>query len=134
MAFVDCYLSEILIDEARERQVIFVREKDGARRIPINIGLLEAMAIDRAVKGHEFSRPLTHDIIASMLGKLGGECRGVRIVDLRGGTFHAELVLKRSDGAEVVVDCRPSDAIAVMVRLPGVPLTVAEEVLAEAGN
>ena len=129
-----CYLSQILIDEGSDKQVIFVAEREGTRRIPIIIGPLEAMAIDRAVKSQKFPRPLTHDLVVTMLERLGASCRAVRIVDLREGTFYAELVLAKADGTELLVDCRPSDAIALMVRMPQVPLMIAEEVLAEAGT
>ncbi len=132
MALRPCYLSQILIDESQ--QVIFVSERDGSRRIPIVIGPLEAMAIDRAIKGQSFPRPLTHDLFVSLLDQLKAECREVRIVDLREGTFYAELLLAAADGREITVDCRPSDAIALMVRMPHVPLVIAEEVLAEAGG
>jgi bifunctional DNase/RNase len=133
MALRPCFLSQILIDEGSDNQFIFVHEREGTRRIPIKIGPLEAMAIDRAVKEQSFPRPLTHDLIVTLLERLGASCKAVRIVDLRKSTFYAELVLEKPGGGEVVIDCRPSDAIAVMVRLPQVPLLIAEEVLAEAG-
>jgi bifunctional DNase/RNase len=129
-----CYLSEILIDETSDSQMIFVSERDGHRRIPITIGMLEATAIDRAVKAQRFPRPLTHDLVVALIERLGATCSEVRIVDLRDGVFFAELVLARADGSTVTVDCRPSDAIALMVRMPQVPLAIAEEVLAEAGK
>ena len=134
MSLRPCYLSQILIDEGSDKQVIFVAEREGTRRIPIIIGPLEAMAIDRAVKAQKFPRPLTHDLVITLIERLGATCVAVRIVDLRDTTFFAELVLKRADGAEATLDCRPSDAIALMVRLPQVPLLIAEHVLAEAGT
>ncbi len=129
-----CFLAQIVVDETRDEQVIFLRERDGARRIPIVIGPLEATAIDRAVKGARFPRPLTHDLLATLLNTLGAHVTAVRIIDLRQGTFYAELVLSTNDGVEHLIDCRPSDAIALLVRLPGVPLLVAETVLSEAGG
>jgi bifunctional DNase/RNase len=129
-----CYLSQILIDEQADQQVIFVTEQGGARRIPIVIGPLEAMAIDRAVKGQRFERPLTHDLFVSLMTATRHRCREVRIIDLKAGTFFAQLVLLGDDGREIALDCRPSDAIALMVRLPDTVLLVAEDVLAEAGS
>jgi bifunctional DNase/RNase len=134
MALKPCYLSQILIDETGEEQVVFVSERDGTRRIPIVIGQLEATAIDRAVKGQRFPRPLTHDLIVRLLTSLDASCKEVRIIDLKSGTFFAELVLATRDGREVKLDCRPSDALALMVRMPGVPLAIEEAVLAEAGT
>lgn len=134
MALKPCYLSHILLEEQGDQQVIFITEKDGTRRIPIVIGPLEATAIDRAVKAQRFPRPLTHDLFVNLLTALDRDCREIRIVDLREGTFYAELVISGPDGREHILDCRPSDAIALMVRMPGTPLLVADEVLAEAGG
>ncbi len=134
MALKPCYLSHILLEEQGDQQVIFITEKDGERRIPIVIGPLEATAIDRAEKGQRFPRPLTHDLFVNLLSSIDHECREIRIVDLKEGTFFAELVIVGATGREIVLDCRPSDAIALMVRMPGTPLLVAEDVLAEAGG
>lgn len=134
MAFKPCYLSHILLEEQGDQQVIFITEKDGKRRIPIVIGPLEATAIDRAVKGQRFPRPLTHDLFVNLLATIDHDCREIRIVDLKEGTFFAELVIVGPEGREIILDCRPSDAVALMVRMPGTPLLVAEDVLAEAGG
>jgi bifunctional DNase/RNase len=134
MALKPCFLSQILLDDQDNQFVVFVSEREGARRIPIVIGPMEAVAIDRAVKGQRFSRPLTHDLFITLMNAVKMQCREVRIVDLKEGTFFAELLL--SDGADrtITIDCRPSDALALMVRLPETQLLVEEDVLAEAGN
>lgn len=134
MALRPCYLSHILLEEQGDQQVIFVTETDGKRRIPIVIGPLEATAIDRAVKGTRFPRPLTHDLILNLIEALGQRLTEVRIVELREGTFYAEAVITAADGGQTTLDCRPSDAIALLVRVPGTPLLVSEDVLAEAGD
>ena len=137
--FRSCHLSAVVIDEEAEQQTVQICERldgggEGGRRFPIVIGQLEALAIDRAVKAHVFPRPLTHDLLLVLLDALHAELREIRITDLRAGTFYAELVLQRSDGTTVEIDCRPSDALAVLVRRPGTPLSVADEVLAEAAG
>jgi bifunctional DNase/RNase len=134
MEFRICYLSQILIDESSNNQFIYVTERDGKRRIPILIGPLEAGAIDRAVKKQKFPRPLTHDLMVTLLESLHARCHLIRIVDLREGTFFAQLHVTRADQTEITIDCRPSDAIALLVRLPEVQLEIAEAVLAEAGG
>ena len=134
MALKPCFLSQVLIDEQAEQQVVFITEREGTRRIPIVIGQFEAAAIDRAVKGTKFERPLTHDLFINLLATLGLRLHQVRVVDLRKGTFFAELVLRGADDKDVVIDCRPSDAIAILVRLPGTALAVEEAVLEEAGS
>jgi bifunctional DNase/RNase len=128
------FLSTLAIDEEAEQQTVVVAERSGTRRFPILIGQLEALAIDRAVKGQVFPRPLTHDLLLALVAALHADIREVRITDVRGGTFYAALVLARADGSLVEMDCRPSDALAVLVRRPETPLLVAEEVLAEAGG
>ena len=132
MALKPCFLSQILIDDQDNQFVIFVAERDGIRRIPIVIGPMEAMAIDRAVKGQKFSRPLTHDLFIQVVNAVGLQFTEVRIIDLKEGTFFAQIVMGNSNGDEdknVTVDCRPSDALALMVRLPDTPLMVADHVL-----
>ncbi len=133
MALRACFLSQILIDEGSDDQLIFITEREGGRRMRIRIGINEAGAIDRAVKGQKFKRPLTHDLLISVIEGLGGRLSEVRIVDSRENTFFAELLLRRHDGSELTIDCRPSDGIALMVRQPSVQLLIAEAVLAEAG-
>jgi hypothetical protein len=137
MALKPCFLSQILIDDQDNQFVIFVAERDGIRRIPIVIGPMEAMAIDRAVKGQKFSRPLTHDLFIQVVNAVGLQFTEVRIIDLKEGTFFAQIVMGNRNGEDdknVTVDCRPSDALALMVRLPDTPLMVADHVLDEAGN
>ncbi|UCD76305.1 MAG: bifunctional nuclease family protein [Phycisphaerales bacterium] len=110
-----------------DMQIIELSEIDGDRTFPIVIGLPEAFAIERRLKGIEIPRPQTHDLLASVIEHLGGELREIVINDLTGGTFFAKLIIDR-DGEEIEVDSRPSDAIALGVA-QGVPIFVAEHVL-----
>ena len=130
MRWVPCRLTHILVEEQTDSQVITLAELEGERRLPIVIGPMEAAAINRAVTSDHFGRPLTHDLMVQLLEATGHHCVGIRIVALLEGTFYAELVLRDADGTEIEIDCRPSDAIALQVRLPHVPLVVAEEVFA----
>ena len=134
MTFRPCYLSHVVLDEEAAQQTVLVSELDGTRRFPIAIGQMEALAIDRAVKMHVFPRPLTHDLLLVLIDALHAELVEVRLTDLKSGTFYAELVLKRVDGTILEIDCRPSDALALLVRRPGTPFVVAEAVLAEAAG
>ncbi len=123
-------LRRIIISEVDEHQVIVLREVDGERSFPIVIGLFEATSIDRRVKGMLAPRPLTHDLIASVVEQMGGEVQDIVISDLKEHTYFAKLRV-RHEGELVEVDCRPSDAIAVAVTAK-VPIYVNEEVLGEA--
>lgn len=131
MKLIPCRLSQMLIEERSDSQIIFIQEIDGDRRLPINIGPLEALAIDRAIKKQQFPRPLTHDLLIQILDEVDSQCIAVRITDFKDGTFYGELLIQDHDGNEHSIDCRPSDAIALLVRLKDVPLYVAEDVLDE---
>ncbi len=120
-------LSRVLITELGDQQVIFLKEKDGQRSFPIVIGIAEALAIDRRLKGVPMPRPMTHDLMANVIESLGGQIERVVIHDLQDHTFLANLYIRR--GSEVIqVDSRPSDAIALGVASE-TPIYVAEEVL-----
>lgn len=129
---VPMHLSRILIREMADMQVIELTETGGTRTFPIVIGLPEAFAIDRRIKGTQIPRPQTHDLLAETIRALGGRLREIRITHLEAGTFFAQLVIDR-DGEVIEVDSRPSDAIALGVA-DGVPILVDESVLAEAAS
>lgn len=135
MPMVPCRLANIVVDEGNDHQSVVLAEEGGQqRRLPIAIGPAEALAIDRAVKGQAFPRPLTHDLLACVLAATRHRLVEVRIVDLREKTFFAEIVLLGPDEVRREIDCRPSDALALLVRSPGVPLLVNDVVLAEAAG
>jgi bifunctional DNase/RNase len=106
---------------------LILRETAGLRRIPIIIGGFEAQAIALEMEGIKPPRPLTHDLLKTIVETLGGTITEVAIHELRDGTFFASL--KLSDGQDI--DSRPSDAIALAIRF-GVSIYVAESVMAEA--
>jgi len=129
MDWVPCRLSHLLIEEQTDSQVIYLSEIDGERRLPIVIGPMEASAIHRAVRGEHFARPLTHDLLAAFIEETGCDCRDIRVVDIQDGTYYAEIRLQTTaEDSMVAIDCRPSDAIALLVRLPGTDLLVADHV------
>ena len=127
---VQMELRRIIISEVDEHQVIVLKEVEGDRSFPIVIGIFEATSIDRRVKGMPSPRPLTHDLIISVVEQMGGEIQDIIISDLKEHTYFAKLRI-RKDGELTEVDCRPSDAIAVAVTAK-VPIFVSEDVLGEA--
>ena len=129
---VQMELKRIIISEVHEQQIIVLREVDGERSFPIVIGIFEATSIDRRVKNIVPPRPLTHDLIVSVIDQLGGDLQDIVISDLQDHTYFAKLRV-RKDGELIEIDCRPSDAIAVAVTAK-VPIWVAEDVLAETAD
>ena len=122
-------LARIVISDVSNEQIIYLREVDGSRMFPILIGLFEATSIDRRVKGMPSPRPLTHDLVASVIDHMGGELQDIFISELRDHTYFAKLRI-RINGELVEVDSRPSDAIALAVTAK-VAIYVAEDVLGE---
>ncbi|MCA9871176.1 MAG: bifunctional nuclease family protein [Caldilineae bacterium] len=126
---------EVTIDSVRvslmsQHRVVVLREIDGERFLPIWIGPFEADAITIELQGVEVARPLTHDLLKSMITLLGAEVQQVIINDLNNDTFYARIVLD-VDGDDIEVDSRPSDAIALAVRC-SVPVVVADHVMDKA--
>jgi hypothetical protein len=110
-----------------QHRVVVLKEVDGERFLPIWIGPFEADAITIELQGVEVARPLTHDLLKSLVTLMGGEVVRVTISDLQNDTFYARIVLD-VDGDETEVDSRPSDAIALAVRCAA-PVLVADHVM-----
>ena len=106
-------------------------EVDGSRRLPIIIGAFEAQAIALELEKIQPPRPMTHDLIRDLYDAVGGEVSDIIIDELREGTFFAKIRYSVND-TEEQLDARPSDAVAVAVRV-GAPIFVSAEVLEEAG-
>ena len=123
-------LSRILIRETDDMHIVELREMDGQRVFPIVIGLNEAAAIERRLMGQRPPRPLTHELLASVIEHLNAKMEKILICDLKKSTFFARIYL-RHDGELIDIDSRPSDAIALGIANE-VPIYVSEQVLVEA--
>jgi bifunctional DNase/RNase len=119
-------LSRIIINEMSDQQVIILKERHGHRSFPIVIGIVEIFAIDRRLKGIKPPRPMTHDLLASVIENLGAKIEKIVINDLRNHTFYARIHLSL-DGRTIQIDSRPSDAIALGAA-SNAPIYVAEHV------
>lgn len=126
---VEVQVARIGVEAGSQAHVVMLQEKDGERVLPIWIGRPEAEAIAAHINGVPPDRPMTHDLAASLIAGLGALLRRVQVVRVVKGTFHGELHLTRA-GTAVVVDARPSDAIAIAVRL-NAPIFVAEQLFAD---
>ncbi|MGI8998990.1 MAG: bifunctional nuclease family protein [Candidatus Limnocylindria bacterium] len=114
------------------QHVVILKQSERDRYLPIWIGPSEANAIAMRLQGLSAERPLTHDLIVSLLSSIGASISRVVVTHVIDGTFHARLYLENASGEENEVDSRTSDAIAVAVRT-GSPIYVDERVLDEAG-
>ena len=118
----------VRVESANQQPILRLAEKDGRRSLPILIGQVEANAIAMHLEGLRPGRPLTHDLLGSVISALGHAVEQVRVVDFREGTYYGELVF--DNGA--TVSARPSDAIALAVRIEA-PVFVEDAVLDVAG-
>lgn len=127
---------EVLIDSVRvslmsQHRIVVLREEGGVRYLPIWIGPFEADAITIQLQGIEVSRPMTHDLLRDLIETLDGEISHVVISDLQNDTFFAKIVLE-ARGGTVEIDSRPSDAVALAVRMDA-PIYVDDDVMEKAG-
>ena len=125
-------VSGISVDPDSKSPVMILRDKAGGRILPIWIGPVEAGSISVAINRVPMPRPLTHDLMLTVLHSLNATLTAARITEVRNGTFYAEIDLK-AHGVPLTIDCRPSDAVALALR-GGAPIYVKEEVLVEAGQ
>lgn len=120
----------LITDEETKTPVVILRAVEGEETLPIQIGVAEATAILVALQGTPMPRPMTHDLLATVIQTLGGRLDKVEVVDLREGTFYGVLHVRRGHGV-VKVDSRPSDAIALALRTKA-PIYVADGVFRKA--
>jgi len=132
MSLIECKLSRVVMSEGHEQHVVVLEEAHGERQFPILIGGPEVFAIHRAVNDRPPPRPLTHELIASMLGALDVQIERIIINDLKDGTFYGRIILRQGKRA-YDIDARPSDSIALAMMVKA-PIFVAETVLDEASS
>ena len=119
----------VTVDPATKSPIVLLRDPETGNVVPIWIGLLEANAIALALEGTELPRPMTHDLMKSILGATGTRLLSVEIADIRENTYFALLHLE-GNGESVRVDARPSDAIALALRC-GARIMVSDTVFSQ---
>ena len=129
---VEVKINGLAMDAQAKSHVVILKEREGERVLPIWIGPGEAQAIARELAGQRFPRPLTHDLLATVVEGLKARVTRVVISELRDSTFFASLLIER-EGEVLSVDARPSDSIAVALRAQA-PIFVDEKLLAEPGE
>jgi len=124
---VEMKVWRLALDERTDTPVVMLQEADGDRLLPIWIGRAEARAIAMELAGRKFQRPLTHDLIKTIIDGLDGAVAKITIVELKDSTFYAKIFIQKAD--EIVgIDARPSDSIAIALRTRS-PIFAAEELL-----
>jgi bifunctional DNase/RNase len=123
----------LALDETSHAPILLLQEEAGQELLPIWIGPLEAMAISVVLGKVPMERPLTHDLCINVLHSLNVRLHGVELVDVREGTYYADLVLLRENGETHRLDCRPSDAVALALRAR-VPIRASKALLQRAAD
>ncbi len=122
-------ISGLTVDPLTNSPIVILKEIDGERTLPIWIGLLEATAIASELEGIKFSRPMTHDLLKSVMDMIDVEVNKVEVCDLKNNTYYA-LIHMTHRGKEISIDARPSDALALSLRV-NAPIFVAEDVISK---
>jgi bifunctional DNase/RNase len=129
---VEVILRAVRVDVGTSTPLLLLEEVGGSRVLPIFIGAPEATAIAYALGGVATPRPMSHDLLGNVIAALGAKVFAVEITELNDNTFFANLRLLRS-GAEINVSARPSDAVALALRV-GAPILVNDELMAAEGR
>jgi len=122
---IEAKVNGLALDMTTNSPVVILSSSDSERMLPIWIGHYEALAIAMELSGFSSKRPLTHDLLRSVISAMGGKVQKVEVTELVSQTFYAKLYIKLN-GSVVQIDARPSDSIALALKTK-VPLFVAEE-------
>jgi uncharacterized protein len=125
--FILMTVGGLTLDPVTKTPIVILKDSDNKLNLPIWIGLLEATAMATELEGIKMARPMTHDLLRSMLGELGATVEAIEVTDLRDNTYYA-LIHLVIDGRRLAIDCRPSDAISLALRTKS-PIFVAKKVL-----
>jgi bifunctional DNase/RNase len=126
-AMIEVRVAHLGLDRTTNTPVVILQEKEGERVLPIWIGPAEASAIAMELAGVKFTRPLTHDLLKQIIVGLGADLNRVMITQVKENTYFAELHIHRNDHV-IQIDARPSDSIAIALRLQA-PIFTLDELL-----
>ena len=130
--FIEMKVSGLTMDPITNTPIVILKDLEEKKAIPIWIGIFEASAIATEIEKITFSRPMTHDLLNEILKALKAEVLRIEIHDLRNNTFFANIQLL-TNGNVIVIDARPSDAIAIALRA-GAPIFVDTKVIEKSRN
>lgn len=128
---IECIIDSIRVSLTNQDRITVLKEKDAERYLPIWMGVPETDSITIALQGVAIARPLTHDLLISVMNALDIRLESVEITNLENDTFYANLILEQNS-VRKIVDSRPSDAIAIAIRAKA-PVFVDEDILDSVG-
>ena len=124
---IEMFVTGIAIDVRNNHPLVILNDSTKKRALPIWIGQAEAQAIARALEGFKPERPLTHDLMINVIEATGFKVHHIEINDLNENTYFSSIILENAIGELIAVDSRPSDAIAVSIRVD-CPVYISEKV------
>ena len=127
---IELHIGGLGFDPKNMSPIVLLRDENECNFLPIWIGMFEAAAIAMELQNFKTPRPMTHDLLATTIDVLGGKVTQVVITEIIDNTFYSEIILSKADKT-IILDTRPSDAIAIAVRL-NVPIFVSEAVMSTA--
>lgn len=125
--FIEMRVGGLTLDPVTKTPIVILKDTDNKLNLPIWIGLMEATAMATELEGIKMARPMTHDLLRTVVDTLGGVVESIEVTDLRDSTYYAVIYLEIG-GRRMSVDARPSDAISLALRTKS-PIFVAKRVL-----
>ncbi len=125
--FILMTVGGLTLDPVTKTPIVILRDPDNKLNLPIWIGLLEATAMATELEGIKMARPMTHDLLRSLINELGAVVEWVEVTELKDNTYYAVIYLRVND-RQLTLDSRPSDAISLALRTKS-PIYVAKKVL-----
>lgn len=131
---IEVEIAMVRLDPEAKTPIVVLRETKGEKKrlLPIWIGIFEAIAIITELDKHEVIRPMTHDLLMSVIDKLGAKVVSILVSDLQDSTYYAEITLRLVNGEAIKIDSRPSDAMALALRAKAA-IYVSEDVMDKSG-
>jgi uncharacterized protein len=125
---IEMSVGGLTLDPVTKTPIVILKDTENKLNLPIWIGLLEATAMATEIEGIKMARPMTHDLLKTVLGEVGCSVESIEITELKENTYYAAVNLSFAGGRQLAVDSRPSDAIALALRTKS-PIYVAKAVL-----
>jgi hypothetical protein len=125
--FIEMKVSGLTLDPVTKTPIVILKDAENKLTLPIWIGLMEATAMATELEGIKMARPMTHDLLRTVISELGGEIESIEVTDLRDNTYYAAIYVQAGE-RKFSIDSRPSDAISLALRTRS-PIFVAKKVL-----